>query len=168
MSQSGPAPVIATDYLQVDPFKAPTKPANENERLSQGVSTDPAFAYAVQQNLGLFPPAWEGDNATLDAIWAIAKAYKTPPASPTLTSLSPNTAVNKSPAFLMTLTGTGFTPGSSVIFGTVTESRVTFVSATTLTVTIYPSYIPAAGTIQVSVKPGGGAAASGNVPFTVT
>lgn len=167
MSQSGPAPVIATDYMQVDPFKAPTKPANENERLSQGAQ-DPAFAYALQQNVGLLPPAWEGDNATLDAIYAIAKAYKTPPASPTLTSLSPNTAVHGAPAFLMTLTGTGFTPGSSVLFGTVTESRVTFVSATTLTVTIYPSYIPSAGTIQVSVKPGGGAAASANVPFTVT
>jgi cyclophilin family peptidyl-prolyl cis-trans isomerase len=167
MAQSGPAPVIATDYLQVDPFKAPTKPANENERLSQGAQ-DPAFAYALQQNVGLLPTAWEADNATIDAIYAIAKAYKTPPASPTLTSLAPNTKPANSAAFLMTLTGTGFTPGSSVIFGTVTESRVTFVSATTLTVTIYPSYIPIAGTIQVSVKPGGGAAASGNVPFTVT
>jgi IPT/TIG domain len=168
MAQTGNAPLIAQDYLQVDPFKAPTKPANQNELLSQGVSTDPAFAYAVQQNLGLFPPAWEGDNATLDAIWAIAKTYKTPPTAPTLTSLSPNTAVNNTGPFLMTLTGTNFTPGSSVIFGTVTETRVTLVNATTLTVTIYPSYIPAAGTIQVSVKPGGGAAASANVAFTVT
>jgi hypothetical protein len=165
--QSGPAPVIAQDYLQVDPFKAPTKPANENERLSQAMQ-DPAFAYAFQQFSGLLPPDWCGDNDTLYAIWTIAKSYKTPPVSPTLTSLAPSTAVNNSPAFLMTLTGTGFTPGSSVIFGTVTETRVTFVSATTLTVTIYPSYIPAAGTIQVSVKPGGGAAASANVAFTVT
>jgi hypothetical protein len=35
-------------------------------------------------------------------------------------------------------------------------------------VKIYPSYIPLAGTIQVSVKPGGGAAASNQLPFTVT
>lgn len=168
MSQTGPAPVIATDYLQVDPFNAPTKPANQNELLSVGVSTDPAFAYAVQQNIGLLPGAWEGDNATLDAIWAIAKAYKTPPTAPTLTTLAPNTAVNNAPAFLLTLTGTNFQPGLTVIFGVVTETRVTVVSPTSATVTIYPSYIPAAGAIQVSVKNGGGAAASANVAFTVT
>jgi hypothetical protein len=167
MSQSGPAPVIAQDYLQVDPFKAPTKPRNENEVLAAGAS-DPAFAYAMQQFNGLLPPDWVGDNATIDAIWAIAKAYKTPPASPTLTSLAPNTAVNNSPAFVMTLTGTGFTAGSSVLFGTVTETRILFVSATSLQMVVYPGYIPAAGTIQVSVKPGGGAAASAQIAFTVT
>lgn len=166
--QTGPAPVIAQDYLQIDPFKAPTKPANQNELLSVGISTDPAFAYAVQQSIGLFPPAWEGDNATLDAMWILAKAYKTPPTAPTLTSLAPNTAVNNTGPFLMTLTGTNFQPGLTVIFGTVTETRVTVVSATSATVTIYPSYIPVAGGIAVQVKNGGGAAASGSVTFTVT
>ena len=165
--QSGNAPLIATDGMQVDPAKAPTR-ANQNELLSAGISTDPAFAYAVQQNIGLFPPGWEGDNATLDAIWTIAKAYKTPPTAPTLSGLSPNTAVNNAPAFLMTLTGTNFAAGLTVIFGTVTETRVTVISPTSATVTIYPSYIPSAGTIQVSVQNGGGAAASANVAFTVT
>jgi hypothetical protein len=167
MSQSGPAPVIAQDYLQVDPFKAPTKPRNENELLAAGAQ-DPAFAYAFSQKSGLLPPDWVGDNATIDAIFAIAQAYKTPPAAPTLTSLSPNTAVNNSPAFVMTLTGTGFAPGATVIFGTVTETRVLFVSATSLQVVIYPGYIPAAGPINVSVKNGGGSAPSANVVFTVT
>jgi hypothetical protein len=165
--QTGPAPVIAQDYLQVDPFKAPTKPRNQNELLAASAS-DPAFAYAVQQNIALLPPDWVGDNATLDAIWAIAKTFRTPPTTPTLTSLSPNTAVNNTGPFLMTLTGTGFTPGSSVVFGTVVESRVSFVSATSLTCTIYGSYIPSAGPIAVKVRPGGGAADSAAVTFTVT
>ena len=167
MAQSGPAPVIATDYMQVDPATSLTNPRNESERLSAGLA-NPAFAYAFDQNKSLLPTTWEGDNATIDAIFAIAQSFKTPPLTPTLTTLAPNTKPNKSAAFLMTITGTGFTPGAVVLFGTVTESRVTFVSATTLTVMIYPSYIPAAGTIQVSVKPGGGAAASNQLPFTVT
>lgn len=165
MSQSGPAPLIATNYMQVDPARSPTKQL-ENERLSAGMA-DPAFAYAFYQNSGLLPPSWEGDNATIDAIYTIAQGYKSPPATPVLTTLSPNTA----PAgtdFLLTITGTGFTPGASVIFGTVTESRVTFVSPTSLTVWIYKSYIPLAGPIQVSVLPGGGAAASNQLSFTVT
>jgi hypothetical protein len=167
MAQSGPAPVIATDYLQVDPAKALTNPKNAAEQGSAGFQ-NPAFLYAWQQNAGKLPGTWEGDNATIDAIFAIAQKYATPPATPTLTTLSPNTKLHGSAAFTMTITGTGFTPGSTVIFGTVTEPRVTFVSATTLTVVIYPSYIPSAGTIQTSVKPGGGAAASNQLPFTVT
>jgi hypothetical protein len=74
MAQTGNEPVIAQDYLQVDPFKAPTR-SNENELLSQGFQ-DPAFLYAFKQNIGLLPPAWEGDNDTIDAIYAIAKNLK--------------------------------------------------------------------------------------------
>jgi hypothetical protein len=153
--------------MQVDPARSPSKPQLENERLSAAMS-DPAFAYAFYQNSGLLPPNWEGDNATIDAIYTIAKGYKSPPATPVLSSLSPNTMPAGSPTFLMTITGTGFTPGATVIFGTVTEPRVTFISPTSLTVWIYKSYIPLAGTIQVSVLPGGGAAASNQLPFTVT
>jgi IPT/TIG domain-containing protein len=167
MAQSGPAPLIATDHYQVDPAIALTNPKNAAEQASAGLQ-NPAFAYAWDQGKGKLPGTWEGDNATIDAIFAIAQKYASPPATPVLTSLSPNTKPNKSPAFTMTITGTGFTPGPSVIFGTVTETRVTFVSATTLTVVIYPAYIPSAGTIQTSVKPGGGAAASNQLPFTVT
>src|SRR4029077_1078702 len=167
MAQSGPAPVIATDYLQVDPATSLANPLNAAEQASAGMQ-NAAFKYAWNQKKGLFPPSFEGDNATIDAVFAVAQQYASPPATPTLTSLSPNTAVNKSPAFLMTLTGTGFTPGSIVVFGTVVEPRVTFVSATTLTVIIYPSYIPTAGTIPVKVRPGGGAADSAVVNFTVT
>lgn len=164
--QTGPAPVIATDYLVVDPFKAPTR-SNQNELLSAGFQ-DPAFLYAWKQNVGLLPPAWEGDNDTIDAIYAIAQKFAAPPAAPTLASISPNTAVHGAAPFLITCTGTGFAPGAIVLFGVAPETRVTVVSPTSLTVTCYPGYIPAAGTVNVSVKNGGGAAASATVPLTVT
>jgi len=161
------APVLGDKYMLVDPATALTNPKNAAEQASAGFQ-NPAFLYAWQQNAGKLPGTWEGDNATIDAIFAIAQKYASPPATPVLTTLSPNTAVHGSPAFTMTITGTGFTPGSVVNFGTVNESRVTFISATTLTVVIYPSYIPSAGTIQVKVTPGGGAAPSNQLPFTVT
>lgn len=166
MAQTGNAPVIATDYLVVDPFKAPTR-SNENELLSQGFS-DPAFLYAFKQNSGLLPPDFCGDNANIDAIYAIAQAYKTPPAAPTLTTIAPATAPAGSGPFLMTCTGTGFAPGAIVLFGVAPETRVTVVSPTSLTVTVYPGYIPSAGTVNVAVKNGGGTAASATKPFTVT
>ena len=165
MAQSGPAPVIATDHLTVDPFLAPTR-SNQNELLSQGFQ-DQAFLYAFKQHIGLFPPTFEGDNATIDAIYAIAKAYLTPPAAATLTSISPSTAVHGT-TFLMTCTGTGFAPGATVLFGVAPETRVTVVSPTSLTVTCYGGYIPAAGTVNVAVKNGGGSAASATKPLTVT
>lgn len=161
------APTIGTKYMQVDPATSPSTPRNESELGSAGMQ-DPAFAYAFSQNKGLFPPAFEGDNSTIDAIYAIAKSFKTPPATPVLTALAPSGQAANSPAFLLTITGTGFTPGSIVVFGTVIEPRVTFVSPTTLTVQIYPSYIPAPGTIQVAVRPGGGAPDSNSLPFTVS
>ena len=55
-----------------------------------------------------------------------------------------------------------------MVFGTVVEPRVTFVSATSLTCIIYNAYTVSAGTIAVKVRPGGGAADSNTVNFTVT
>jgi hypothetical protein len=162
-----PSPIFGTSYMEVNPAVALTSPKNANELASQGFQ-NPAFLYAWQQNAGKLPGTWEGDPDTIDAIFAIAQQYAAPPATPTLTSLAPNTVVHGGATFLLTLTGTGFTPGSSVVFGTVVEPRVTFVNATTLTCVIYSSYFPTAGTIVVKVRPGGGAADSAGVNFTVT
>jgi hypothetical protein len=162
-----PAPFLGSSYMVVDPAVALTNPKNAAEQASAGMQ-NPAFAYAWDQNKGKIPGTWEGDNATIDAIFAIAQKYATPPTSPTLTSLSPNTAVHGAAQFVMTLTGTNFQPGLIVIFGTVTEVRVTVVSTTSATVIVYPSWIPSAGTIAVKVRNGGGAADSAVVNFTVT
>jgi hypothetical protein len=154
-------------YMEVDGKVALSAPANAAESASTGFQ-DAAFKYAYQRYGGGLAVATEGDRASIDAIFAIAQQYKTPPATPTLSSLAPNTALHATGPFNITLTGTGFTPGATMIFGTVVEPRVVYVSATTLTSVIYPSYIPTAGTIAVKVRPGGGAADSGSVNFTVT
>ena len=98
MAQTGPAPVIATDYLQVDPATSLANPKNAAEQASAGMQ-NAAFAYAFTQNKGLLPPAFEGDNATIDAIFAIAQRYASPPATPVLSSLSPNTVAHGARVF---------------------------------------------------------------------
>jgi hypothetical protein len=60
----------------------------------------------------------------------------------------------------MTLTGTNFAPGAVVIIGSTVETRVTVVSATSITCTIYGAYIPLAGSVLISVRNGGGSVAA--------
>lgn len=87
---------------------------------------------------------------------------------PTITSISPTTAVAGGQAFTLTVTGTNFIQGSIVNFGGNAKST-TYVSATQVTAAILASDIAAAGTPSVTVTnptPGGGA--SNSVTFTVT
>ena len=153
--------------MEVTGFAAPPSP-NQAELLSQGYA-NPAFKYAFQQKQGLLPQTWEGDPAQIDAIFAIAQLMAAPPTAPTLTTIAPATAAAKSPQFVMTLTGTNFQSGMTVLFGAIApETRVSVDSTTSARVVVWPSWIPSAGTINVSVKNGGGAAASATKPFTVT
>lgn len=78
----------------------------------------------------------------------------TSPAAPVVSSISPNTAVAGSAnPVLVTITGTGFSPWSLVKTGGVAQPvpGVTYVSATTLTFTIYPA-IAVAGPTSVAVE----------------
>ena len=59
----------------------------------------------------------------------------TPANAPTLTGLSPTSAVAGSPAFTLTVTGTNFVAGSRVIFGD-DALTTTYVSATSLTAAV--------------------------------
>src|SRR5262249_26248240 len=77
---------------------------------------------------------------------------------PSLTSLSPNVVADRSPAFTLTVTGTGFVPGAQIIIkGT---SRVTtLVNSTTLTTMVPATDVASVGTLSVQVinpQPGGG------------
>ena len=87
---------------------------------------------------------------------------------PAITSLSPNTAVEGSAGFTLTVNGTGFVNGSVVRWDG--QTRVTtFVSATQVTAQILASDIVGAGTAAVSVfnpTPGGGT--SNTVSFAIT
>jgi len=85
------------------------------------------------------------------------------PPAPTLTSISPNAGpVNT--AVTLTLTGTGFTPNSTVAYNGITVP-VGYVSSTSLTATLPASRLPGNGSVTVKTPaPGGGSSAS--VTFT--
>jgi hypothetical protein len=83
------------------------------------------------------------------------------PNTVTLTMLSPTSVSVNSPAFPLTLMGTGFLQGMMVNFGA-TALASTFVSSTQLTVTIPANLLTTAQMVNVSV---GG---SNSLPFTIT
>lgn len=87
---------------------------------------------------------------------------------PTLTALSPSSAVAGGPAFTLTLTGTNFLATTKVRWNG-TDRTTTFVSATQLTAAIPATDIAAGGTAQVTVfnpAPGGGLTSA--LPFTIS
>jgi len=88
-----------------------------------------------------------------------------PPAKPTVTSISPNYAYRNAAALTMTVTGTSFTSGSIVYWGSA-QLSTTFVSATKLTAAVPAANLTTLGTFQVTV--GTGAVMSNAMPFTVS
>ncbi len=86
--------------------------------------------------------------------------------TPTITSLSPNTAVAGSANLVVTITGTQFLTGAAVTVNG-TSQAATFVSATQLTTTLTAAQLSAPATLSlVVVNPDGGT--SNAAIFTVT
>jgi len=81
---------------------------------------------------------------------------------PSIASISPTTVTAGDPSFTLTITGTGFVPGSAIYWNA--GARPTqFISDTQLTAVISPADIGAAGTASVTVfnpTPGGGMSTS--------
>lgn len=74
--------------------------------------------------------------------------------TPTITSISPNTAIMGAANLTCTLTGTGYISGVTRIFLNNDEVAATFVSATAITCVIPAAMMAAAGTISVSCANG--------------
>ncbi|WP_188555924.1 IPT/TIG domain-containing protein [Hymenobacter glacieicola] len=88
--------------------------------------------------------------------------------TPVLTSLSPGSIAAGSNGFSLTVTGSGFSSGSTVRFNGV-ERATTFISPTQLTAVIPASEVEVAGTYPVTVvSPGPGGGTSGSSSFIVT
>jgi 6-phosphogluconolactonase (cycloisomerase 2 family) len=90
-----------------------------------------------------------------------------PPSAPTITEISPSSAVAGGAAFTLTITGTNFVAASTVNFGGAVLTN--FVNSTQLTAAIPASSIASAGTLAVTVTnpaPDGGT--SDPLNFSVT
>jgi YVTN family beta-propeller protein len=91
-----------------------------------------------------------------------------PNQTPTITSLSPNTAVAGGPDFTLTINGTNFVASSMVHFGGAAPAT-TFVNSSQLTAAIPASSIASAGTPAVTVtNPASSGGTSIAINFTVT
>ena len=87
--------------------------------------------------------------------------------TPTITSISPSSAMAGGAAFMLTINGTNFVPATAVNFNG-TAPATTMVSATQLTAAVPAAAITSAGTAAVTVSnptPGG---SSNAVNFTIT
>lgn len=106
-------------------------------------------------------------TATSEGINGTAQVAVSNPA-PTISAIAPTTAAATSPAFILTVTGTGFVTGTTVQWNGGAVST-TVVSSTQLTAGIPAADLVTAGTATVTVftpAPGGGTA--GNQLFTVS
>jgi uncharacterized protein (TIGR03437 family) len=88
-------------------------------------------------------------------------------AAPVITSAVPNPFDAGGAYFLMTITGTGFVPGSAVIWPGGARLGVTYVSATRLQVAITPELRSVSGTFNLAAGDSTGAA-SNAYPITVS
>jgi hypothetical protein len=119
-------------------------------------------ATAGTANVTVFNPA-PGGGTSNTAIFTIQASNP----APTISSISPATAVAGSDNFTLTITGTNFVNGAVVRWNG-SDRTTTFVSSTRLEAAIPASDIATAGTANVTVfnpAPGGGE--SGAVTFTI-
>jgi inosine-uridine nucleoside N-ribohydrolase len=93
---------------------------------------------------------------------AVSLTVNNPP--PTLSSISPSTALAGGPAFTLTANGTNFTTGS-VIQVNGSNRTTTFVSSSQINASIPASDIASAGTLSITVVSAGGTSAA--LSFTV-
>lgn len=137
-----------------------TIPATTN-----GNATDAALIdrFALRQGSATAASAQIVDGIRVGTTWA----YVTPVSSPTVTSISPNTATASDPGFTLTVNGTNFTNNNSAVTWNGSIRTTTFVSATQLTATIPSSDLLTAAVIPVGVTTTGAASVSNTQNFTI-
>jgi len=157
----------ALDWLAFAPVTAPNTTYSTYTFVGSGVTTRtwtvaaPATPGAYEFRLFL------NNGYTRAATSPAVNVIFVPPPVPTVTSLSPSSAMATSGAFSLTVNGTGFT-SASVVNWNGSPRVTTFVSGTQLRAAIGDADVAAVGTAQVSVTtppPGGGT--SGSLTFTI-
>ena len=167
-------PGYVSDYVLMVPAGSPAQTWGTYKYLS-GTTTRPATGLRSATLQFTAPSSgqvefrfFQNDSWTLLATSPVVTVGAGGNPTPTVSSISPNSAAAGSPGFTVTVNGTGFVAASQVrVNGS--ARATTFVSATMLTASIPASDVASAGTLAVSVfnpSPGGGT--SGNAAFTVT
>ena len=126
--------------------------------LSAGPFTNTATVNATQTDPG------KTNNTATSSTTITGTAYN---AVPTLLSLSPQSTLAGSPSLTITVNGSNFSTGSTVVWDG-TSLPTTFVGVNQLTATVDASLLVSAGSADVSVSnsaPGGGV--SGLSPFSI-
>jgi hypothetical protein len=142
---------------------------NSNQRLSVLSFTRGSGALDVvaPPNANIAPPGhyllFIVNGSGVPSIGSIVQLAASPLA--TLTSLLPNIGAAGGPAFTLTVNGTGFLSGATVLWNGANRTT-TFVNSSRLTAAISEIDIATAGAAQVTVV-NPGAAASNALPFTV-
>ncbi len=142
---------LATTYVSTTKLTAllPASLIEAPTTASITVSTDAGTAVATVSTTGGASPE-------------VVLAVSTPP--PTITSLSPTSAVAGGAGFTLTINGSNFTSTAVANWGA-TPLTTTYVSATKLTAAIPASLIAAAGTANITVTATGGS--SSGRTFTI-
>jgi hypothetical protein len=86
------------------------------------------------------------------------------PASPVITSITPSSVIAGSAGFMLTMSGTAFTPNATAAWGS-TALTTTYISQTQLTAVVPANLIAGAGTASVSVTTSAGTSPS--IPVTI-
>jgi len=138
MSQSFPLPItqamVTPAYVPVITYKG-------------GQSGDDVFQSSANSTVSYSPRTQAQKAGQLGVGMAVdvttprgwidpLEPYAAPPAAPVLTSIAPTTGVHGAAAMEVTLTGSGFTPGSAVYTGGVLTPFYEYVSSIEMKVTI--------------------------------
>jgi hypothetical protein len=129
-----------------------------------GAAIDP-FRNVLHRDRASKVVALQADMVAKDETWTTYEGGPAPPPAPTLTSLSPDTAVLGDPDIVMSCIGTGFT-AESVIYFADQDEPTTLVSDTEVTTGVKPSLPWGAVTVPVYVR--NGSLASEPLDFTFT
>ncbi|MFC7669867.1 DUF4394 domain-containing protein [Hymenobacter humi] len=158
---SNSATVSFTGSSSATGYTVTTSPATTTQTLAAGATSvnfsglTPGTAYTVSIMSNC------AGAATSSAATTSFTTTAAPNPTPTITSLSPNSATAGDAGFTLTVNGTGFVSGSTVSFNGSTRTT-TFVSATQVTAAIPATDIATAGSYNVTVTnpaPGGGTSA---------
>jgi 6-phosphogluconolactonase len=140
--------------------------ATNRDGVNSQISPNNISALAINTTSGALTPVPGSPFPIEAAPWGIAiRSQLLTPALPVIAALAPSSTTAGSPAFMLTVTGTSFASGATVLWNGATLAT-TFVSATQLTAAVPASLIATAGSGSVTVSNAVGMV-SNAVKFTI-